>query len=643
MSVQDWFCFENDDKKNNIKAVEKLPIPYNSLESTRLKGVKSKYTTPQNAPRIEHCTLSYPPIQAMHEIILAKAGADNGSGIGKNGSFAFAQLKVSDDDVRLASYSFANGLVMVNKYNPVSDTYEQLDISSLDKNSCTAIFMALYYTACNDTEFMDCFNSVEGGYSPSTGFEDRKTEMGMLCDNLYRRLKDQNKPYSILSSGTVQPLTRQLISMGRFVTDESIGDASVLQGDTDNDATATTTPADNSDFIGKYRNPNRILTAEEKALVPEVKSHIIIPAFVKTVCKHIQLSFNNPIKMGNAMFRGIAGTGKTTAAKLVAAGMGLPYGNVTCSADTQIFDLLGSIIPDTSMSLGNDELDAERQKYMESGGFTFENVCLHLGLPNYRKLDMANQDDYEALCKSVNMPEWETVDFDPVTAYEELTGIRNPNASAKDCVAIMMKKVIEKVVQLNHTTDGKPAYRYVETPLVKAIKYGWVCEIQEPTVILQQGVLVGLNSLLEQDGNIVLPTGEVIKRHPDAVIILTTNTSYEGCRAMNQSVTDRMNLIFDIPNPNVDSLSKIAMQATGCAEEAMVRKMAQCVLDIETYCKNKYITDGSVGLRGLIDWTNSYMITGDVIQSARLTVLSKATTDENDRDGIFTSCVATIF
>mgnify|MGYP000305581774 CR=1 FL=1 len=56
------------------------------------------------------------------------------------------------------------------------------------------------------------------------------------------------------------------------------------------------------------------------------------------------------------------------------------------------------------------------------------------------------------------------------------------------------------------------------------------------------GVLVGLNSLLEQGGSITLPTGEVIHRHPDAVVVVTTNVSYEGCRGVNQSVLDRMNL-----------------------------------------------------------------------------------------------------
>lgn len=38
----------------------------------------------------------------------------------------------------------------------------------------------------------------------------------------------------------------------------------------------------------------------------------------------------------------------------------------------------------------------------------------------------------------------------------------------------------------------------------------------------------------------------MIHRHPDAVVVVTTNVSYEGCRGVNQSVLDRMNLTQDI-------------------------------------------------------------------------------------------------
>lgn len=621
--IQDWFCFN--------QPVSTFPHPYNTLSSARLNGFKSQYTNQTTATRnINHCTLSRPPIEAMHKIVMAQAFKDAGlgdtdSGVGRNNQYAFAQYKVNEDDYRLAAYSFANGLVLIGKYNGVSDSYKQVDASNLDEHTCTAIFMALYYVALGDSEFQECFDSIKSGCDISNVFEDRQSEMGILCDNLYRRLTNQKiAGASILINETTQPLTRAQITQGRYIVPdvfepERFGNVNILAGKTEEEEETVTVGADASSFVGKYAF-KRVLTDEEKHLIPALKPHLQVPEFAETICQHIQMTTDNPVKMRNFMLRGVAGTGKTTAAQIIAAGLNLPYGNITCSADTQIFDLLGSIIPDTNVSLGNDELDAERQKYVDMGGINYKNIS-----------------------KMLNFPDFQTVDFDPESAYLTLTGVKNENATAEECIDIMMQRAIEKTQQLCVSANGQVAYKYVETQLVKAIRYGWVCEVQEPTVILQQGVLVGLNSLLEQDGMITLPTGEVIKRHPDAVIILTTNVAYEGCRAINQSVTDRMSLIFDIPNPNLESMVTRALKATGCTDEKMVRKMAQCVLDIEAHCKGKYITDGSVGVRGLLDWVNSYMVTKDALKSAEITVLSKATANPEDRESILNSCIATVF
>lgn len=72
-------------------------------------------------------------------------------------------------------------------------------------------------------------------------------------------------------------------------------------------------------------------------------------------------------------------------------------------------------------------------------------------------------------------------------------------------------------------------FRYVETPLITAIRNGYVIEIQEPTVIANPGVLVGLNALLDRCASVTLTTGEVIHRHPDTVVVVTTNNNYAGC------------------------------------------------------------------------------------------------------------------
>lgn len=205
----------------------------------------------------------------------------------------------------------------------------------------------------------------------------------------------------------------------------------------------------------------------------------------------------------------------------------------------------------------------------------------------------------------------------------------------------------EKVQQLskraeNHQSSGQ-SYTYVETDFIKALKNGYVIEIQEPSTIMQPGVLVGLNSMLEQSGSITLPTGEIINRHPDAVVVVTTNISYEGCRGLNQSVIDRMSLVRDVELPAPEIMVQRAMSVTGCADDYLVSQMVQVVNDMSDYMRKNSITDGSCGMRSLIDWIISTEITGDPYASALYTIISKATADEDDRQALINTVLEPIF
>ena len=136
---------------------------------------------------------------------------------------------------------------------------------------------------------------------------------------------------------------------------------------------------------------------------------------------------------------------------------------------------------------------------------------------------------------------------------------------------------------------------------------------------------------------------EIIERHPDAVVVVTTNISYEGCRGMNQSVLDRMSLVRDVELPEPEVMVQRAMSVTGATDEYQVSQMVQVVNDMAEYCRKNSITDGSYGMRSLIDWIISTEITGDVYHSALYTIISKATADEMDREALISTVLEPIF
>jgi hypothetical protein len=205
--------------------------------------------------------------------------------------------------------------------------------------------------------------------------------------------------------------------------------------------------------------------------------------------------------------------------------------------------------------------------------------------------------------------------------------------------------VLQKLIEIavgNLMEKEDPAgqrIRYVDTPLVEAIRHGYVCELQEPSCIANPGVLVGLNSLLDNCQVITLPTGERVRRHPDTVIVVTTNSDYSGCRDMNQSVISRMDLIYDMEAPDLNTMVKRVMNVTGFTDEQEATKMAIVVRDIAERCRQTMITDGSCGMREFKSWVLSTMVTNDPYESALSTIISSASADPDNRAELISACL----
>ena len=214
--------------------------------------------------------------------------------------------------------------------------------------------------------------------------------------------------------------------------------------------------------------------------------------------------------------------------------------------------------------------------------------------------------------------------------------------SAEDTYQKLIDTIFDEMHSYYKEHTSGQNFQYVDTPLVEAIRYGYILEIQEPTVIANPGVLVGLNSLLDRCNSVYLPNGETIHRHPDTTIVITTNNDYAGCKQMNQSVISRMNLVIDLDEPDEDTQVERAMAVTGCKDAKTVRLMTRIVKSMAVYCRENLITDGCCGMRELISWVQSYMVCGDIREAARYTVLASASADAENRTEVEESCLDTV-
>lgn len=104
-----------------------------------------------------------------------------------------------------------------------------------------------------------------------------------------------------------------------------------------------------------------------------------------------------------------------------------------------------------------------------------------------------------------------------------------------------------------------------------------------------------------------------------------------------------MSLVRDMELPSLEIMVQRAMSVTGATDEYQVSKMVQVVNDMADYCRKNSITDGTVGMRSLLDWIVSSEITGDVYEAAQYTIISKATSVEEDREALNAAILEPIF
>lgn len=83
-----------------------------------------------------------------------------------------------------------------------------------------------------------------------------------------------------------------------------------------------------------------------------------------------------------------------------------------------------------------------------------------------------------------------------------------------------------------------PEFIWQDGVLTKAIRNGY-CAVLEEINFARPGVLGKLNSLLDENRQIDLPTGEVLKAHPNFRIIATCNVAYEGTNRFNKALVNR--------------------------------------------------------------------------------------------------------
>lgn len=322
------------------------------------------------------------------------------------------------------------------------------------------------------------------------------------------------------------------------------------------------------------------LSEEEKRLVPRLPSSYTVGEYAAEILETVE---KTPARI--FMLTGSAGVGKSTDAQIIAQILGYPYYFFTCGPDTDELSLVASMVPNTSKDKG----------------------------------------------RTVQYPTCEDMLMDPASALKEMTGEYQYGISQEEAFSEILEVVYEKGRQ---AASQEKDFAMVESSIVTGCRKPSIIEIQEPTVIERPAALVKLNSLLDDTAAITLLNGEVIYRHPETIIILTTNLNYAGCRNFNESVLSRVQVVQHRKDMTAEQMVQRASRRTGFADVELLKKMAETALEIRQYISREEIQGGLCDYREYEGWIWSFAAKGNILEAARDTIVGKASMDPEDREEI---------
>lgn len=590
---QDWTWDRELPKPFNDPSVERKTTDFTHLSRYNLVSTK---TATLHAAMLR-AILAYMELDAAAGTGAAAAGA-----IGTQGpEIVIAEYPSHSGEIHAVSFNQKNGKFTAGCFEKAGDTPSVYTLNRTSQSGA-ALFFALLPFAMANEEFAQCYQELLKQKNAGWPSLDQAVKQAhILCDNFYRRIESANTlddDIAIklqLPTPNITRFTALNLEKGAYnPTDVVLGEFQILKVG----ASRKLVTIAHGDFEKKYAFSPRSFSVLERKLIPSLPDYYSIPEDVVELCEHAMKTTGSKNPMRNFMLRGPSGTGKSEGSSAFAAGIERPYVFQTCAADYEFSNLIGSYVPDLQT-----------------------NACA-----------LADED----------LPSFDDIRFDPGTAYSKLTGEYAEGATEQEVYAKLLEVIADRTAT-QYKDEGGVQYKYTETPFVQAIRNGWTVELQEPSIIVNQGVLVGLNGILDNCKTILLPTGEVLHRHPDAVVIISTNTNYVGCRPLNQSVISRMDLIIDMDEPSTEEMVRRVSGITGNTDMSLLMQMAQVIRSIQQKCLDERITDGSCGMREFIRWVQSYDITHNAMRAARHTILASVSQNAECRDDISKDCIEPVF
>ena len=433
----------------------------------------------------------------------------------------------------------------------------------------TSVLAALFPMLMGNSEFSDLCKEYllsRRQFIKDERLTDAKTTTTAFMDEV------DNKTLAFLSDNAYRQLVTNALNVGLEIEAAQLFNEDGIFNETIKKVYCNSDPDIEFRYLKKVidqpiviNNNGHSYSEEEKRLIPSVPTYI--PP--QKVINMLRIFASGRIRTG--MLEGDNGTGKSTGVMYIAEQLKRPLVVQSIKIGDEGSNLLGGYFP-----------------------FTDKDVK---GLPSDAEMAYG----------------------DPEKCWEIMTGEKPERNISRVEVQEMYRK------QLVAQSTG---FIFKESPIVRAAKYGYVCEIQEANLA---NILASINSLTDiNQGTAELENGEIINVHSNFVLVITLNANYTGTEEMHESVKNRFGIKYHLDAFTEDEMIERIMKRGTTLNVATVAKMARILRALEDYKKVNFYDDRSLGMRPLENWVaTAEILNGDIFEAAEATVLTECTLEED--------------
>lgn len=554
--------------------------------------------------------------------------------LAKVGNCYVAEYRQSDDKAHLAVFDTSKKqFLFAGTTEDNGETYSTYVLDYKDGRNGTVLWLALMpYLENNSEELKDIFKNLT---SSTIGEEYKKIVKGdssvlpssltkycyIFCDNVYYtvdRAGHTNEMEVNIPKSGVFPRVPDDVKTGTYHPGASpvIGKFS-LKGLASSDVSTQPLEVSSNDLFCKY-SLNKNLTDAEKANIPQMPDWYVVPTWVLKAAHNVKynhkLHLSAGIKQNNLFLFGPPGSGKSDGSKAIASALGLPFTHISMSANSDEFVFTGNIIPEVEGISESTQNDTD--------------------------LDIFKK--YKDLSEIL-----EYAEMSPEIVYTDITGKEKTDASVADVIEAYVQYVASaKVKHANKSSNGI-TYKFVESDFCKAIENGWLVTIEEFTNVRDAGIAMVINQLMDGYQMITLPTGKIIKRHPNSVIVFASNVDEAQCGEFEASTLSRLKPMYRIETPSKGDMIKRVSAMTGFKDSNMLEKMADVVVELQKYIEDHALV-GVCGVREFAGWCLQYQANlafdskSTLSQAALETIVPSASPHKEDIDDIVRDVINTM-